>query len=218
MSEVTVAIVTHVQRRTEAMRLVSTVAQYYPTTIAEDDGRLGCDLNHIQAWELLCGAESPWALVLEDDAVLCNDFDYHLGSALFSAPGPIVSLYLGTGRPVNWQRRAAHAVATGRPWIIATELLHCVAVCVATELIPDMGRVALAAISSPAEKRIDEAITEWVRRECLPVSYTNPSLVNHADNGSLAIHHYPAGRPQPGARVAHSFGTRDSWTGELALM
>jgi hypothetical protein len=155
-------------------------------------------------------------MVLEDDAVPVPNLGYHLGQALFYAPSPVVSLYLGTGRPQFIQPKATRATSLGRPWIVHSRLLHCVAVVVRSDLIHDMHHVAREAAGSAAAKPIDEAITEWTKGRMLPVAYTNPSLVEHADQARVAHHDWPDPAPIP--RQAHRFGIPESWSGHFSLM
>ncbi|HJT91697.1 MAG TPA: hypothetical protein VJ777_07095 [Mycobacterium sp.] len=217
MPEVVAGIVAHEARRARANLLHREVSDYFQTGMFLDDGSLGCDYNHLRAWESIAAAtDAPWCMVLEDDAAPIRQLGYHLGQALYYSPAPVVSLYLGRGRPVQWQRRITRAVAAGRPWIVASHLLHCVAVCVRTELVMGMLARVREAIESPARKPIDEAISEWLLANSLPVAYTNPSLVDHADLAPVAVHRYH--QPQLEPRVAHQVGVPESWIGQFSIM
>ena len=214
---VTAAVVAHVDRRTRAEQLVEFLHAWYSTALLVDDGMLGCSHNHLRAWNALCDAPTEWVMVCEDDALPVPGLGNHLDRALKASPAPVVSLYLGRGRPVHWQRRAGRAVATGKPFVVTTHLLHCVGVCVRTEFVASMLAGASEAVNSSVHKPIDEAITEWAQNYCLPVAYTNPSLVEHSDDASLAVHDYDD-IPAPEPRVAWSYGARQSWTGPFAVM
>lgn len=217
MSTVTAAVVAHVDRTEWATELVATLGRWYPTTFSLDDGRLGCTGNHLRTWRKLAETQpqTPWTMVIEDDAVPIPAFGPCLDSVLRHAPAPIVSLYLGTGRPAHAQSAIVRAVATDLPFIVGSRLLHCVAVCVRTSLIGELIAGAERA-AHEADKPIDEAITEWMRSRCLPVAYTNPSLVDHADQGALATHQWGNdGNPR---RVAHHTGTRWNWSPEFAIL
>lgn len=196
------------------------------TMIYTDDGTLGCTENHLRAWEdhAWTTEDVEWSVVLEDDAILCEDFVAQAEAMLSVAPGPVVSMYLGRGRPPQWQRKAERAVATNLPFIACTTLLHAVAVAVRTDWLSGprgmLGPAADAA-RSPLRKPIDEAITEWCKAEAIPVLYSNPSIVDHdASLPSVAAH-----RPEEGAfqaqRVAHKFGARSErspWYPLFAIM
>lgn len=219
MTEVTAGIVAHIDRRQRTNRLHAELSEQFPTALFEDTPAqgLGCDYNHLRAWdETASMATSPWCAVFEDDAEPVPDLAYHLGQALFYSPAPIVSLYLGRGRPVHWQRRIGNAMRFDRPFIVTTHLLHCVAVCIRTELVHELIEDAKVAINHGVHKPIDEALTEAIQNRNLPVAYTAPSLVQHADEPSLAEHRWGKHTSEP--RVAWAVGVRDSWIGQFSVM
>ncbi|AGT12207.1 glycosyltransferase [Mycobacterium phage Jabbawokkie] len=191
----TIGIVGHISRLSMAETLANTVDADY---LSIDDGTLGCEGNHRKVWNTLAQQHTDWAVVLEDDAVPCNNFRAQLTQALAVAPTPIVSLYLGRQRPYAYQHRIEATINTTANWLLAPRLLHAVAVAIHTNHIPDMLN------SLPPRTSIDRAISTWTDT----VAYTNPSLVDHSDNGTVA---HPPGTRQPG-RVAWRFGTRDRWT------
>lgn len=209
------AVVAHPDRAGRADDLVGQLIPYKPALFV-DGQSLGCTENHLKAWASFSESEADWCLVLEDDAILQRDIYNQLAEALFHAPTPIVSLYLGQGRPPHWQAKAKRAVATEKPFIVSTTLIHAVAVAVRREYVDAMtlgARHHWRATQSP----IDEAITLWAKENALPVGYTNPSLVNHDDDlPSVAKHHYDG--PDPAPRVAHSFGSRQRWSTGFAIM
>ncbi|AEK07863.1 glucosyltransferase [Mycobacterium phage Yoshi] len=190
-----IGIVGHTSRLTKAEALADTVQADY---LSIDDGTLGCEGNHRKVWTHLAQRDTDWTVVLEDDAVPCNNFREQLTQALTAAPTPIVSLYLGRQRPYAYQHRIEATITTPACWLLAPRLLHAVAVAIHTNHIPDMLN------SLPPRTSIDRAISTWTDT----VAYTNPSLVDHSDNGTVA---HPPGTRQPG-RVAWRFGTRDRWT------
>lgn len=219
MITINAGVVAHQDRRERAYRLRDQLDEFYQTGIFLDDGRMGCDYNHLHAWDsITAGAEAEWCMVLEDDAVLdgkTSVFAYQLRQALNHAPSPIVSLYLGRGRPIHWQRRIENAMRfVDRPFIVTTHLLHCVGVCIRTEVAQEMLDDTRAAVDSSVHKPIDEAWTEAIQARNLPVAYTNPSLVDHADERSVA-HQYTAAQP---VRVAWRVGVRQSWQGQFSVM
>lgn len=212
----TVGIVAHVAREEHAWQLADTVDA---ESITYDDGTLGCLGNHLRVWRKYENHPQDWIVVLEDDAVPCPQFRAQLAAALAAAPAPIVSLYLGTGYPTHWQDSirqvtmlADHADTA---WILARHLLHAVGVAIRVEMLPGM----LAHIHQASRARvdrsvlplpIDEAITEWAQDRDHSIAYTWPSLVDHADEGTLAAHQDGATRTEP--RRAWRHGTRDHWS------
>lgn len=206
------AIVGHTSRKTLSDKLSYDLLS---CPVFMDDGALGCTRNHLRAWEWLSQQDSDWSLLVEDDAKLEFDFLTEVSEVLFKAPTPVVSLYLGRGRPVHWQSKAARAVATNHPFIVCTSLLSAVAVAIRTDYLTGptgMIEAAWEEAASPMRTPIDEAITAWCKHEAIPVSYTNPSIVDHDDTlPSVAEHHYDSPSPEP--RVAFDFGSRSGLPG-----
>lgn len=218
MTDVTAGIVAHIDRDEAAKDLHRKINDYYATGLFFDDGTLGCDYNHLHAWDsIAAGARTPWCAIFEDDADPVPELGYHLGQALYYSPAPVVSLYLGRGRPVHWQKRITNAMRfPERPYIVTTHLLHCVAVAIRTELVVELLQDARAAIDHGVHKPIDEALTEAIQNRNLPIAYLNPSLVDHNDGPSIARHAYPDVALEP--RIAWRLGVRDSWVGQFSVM
>lgn len=202
-----IAIVAHTDRREMAEQLAATTA----AQVFYDDGTLGCKANHLRAWQH--HADNPsgdFSVVLEDDAQPVTGFLSQLDRALEVAPTPIVSLYLGTGAPLaGWQHAIKQTIQaihqTRAAWITSTHLLHCVGVAIRTEHLTSLVEW-LPQIPLP----IDEAITHWANHTInhpTPISYTWPSLTNHADTPSLV-------RPRTTPRRAWRTATRQAWNSE----
>lgn len=195
-----IGIVAHTSRVDQALALAETVGAQF---ISVDDGTLGCTANHYTVWQHLSMQHGEFSIVLEDDAIPIADFHVQLTQALMVAPAPIVSLYLGRLWPPNWQQRIQQALQPNTTWIIGSALLHAVGVVIRTDLIPDM-----LTHRSP-KTAIDQRITAWARERGHQVAYTNPSLVDHADQPTLADH--PDRQPRQPGRIAWNVGTRDNW-------
>jgi hypothetical protein len=200
-----IGIVAHERRTEQANELAATVNA---DKVFWDDGRLKCEGNHKQAWQWMAdNNQNPWSVVLEDDAIPCDDFRNQLAQALEAAPTPVVSLYLGRSRPQHWQALIdiAYKQAKGEDasWITGQHLLHAVGVAIRTDLIPHM----LRHVNQPP---IDTTIGTWARTNGHDIAYTLPSLVNH-DDGPTLIHHPDGDKRNPG-RVAWWHGTRSPWT------
>jgi hypothetical protein len=210
---VTIGIVAHIARQAQAQALAERVDA---THVCVDDGSLGCEGNHYRTWDLLKRAPTPWAVVLEDDAVPVRDFAAQLDGVLAYAPTPLVSLYLGRSRPPAWQNwirqatlRADHADAC---YIESRRLLHGVGVAMHTGLIGAMLRQTRHLDRGTP---VDEAITLWARhqRPPLTVSYCWPSIVDHLDGPTLVAHR--DGKPRATARKAWAVGSRNRWHATL---
>ena len=207
-----VAIVSHSIRRIRLQRLSDAVKAEF---VAIDDGRLGPGSNHDVAWNWLSDSPNRWSVVLEDDALPVKGFRSQLDMVLKVAPSPIVSLYLGRGRPPQWQTPIQSVIARPEHFRQASELLHHVGVAMQTHLIPRM-----------LEERdhtlpIDESIGKWARDNAIDVSYTHPSIVDHDVQMPTTILVHKSGhsgddgrRDNPREiRKAWVFGSRNTWEG-----
>lgn len=204
--QISYAIVAHTNRHTQAANLSHQLGN---ASIAWDDGQLGEGLNHDRAWRIAATqSKANYGVVLEDDAILTENFLQQAALALAEAPAPIVSFYTGTSRPPQYQARIKVALAQNPTWILADQLLHHVAVAIRTELIPDMLN-HVAGREGPADYRIGE----WAQTRGHHITYTAPSLVDHADGPTL-INHFD-GEPRTEQRVAWVVGERDSWQGKV---
>lgn len=203
-----VGIVAHEKRRAHAEALSDKVGGF----VSWDDGTLGCNGNHLEVYRKLAGVNTQYAVVLEDDALPVEDFNNQLVQALSVAPAPIVSLYLGTSRPPDYQARIRRALdaATRQQacWIVGKRLLHAVGVVIPVESIPSL-LTFLDQLPHPVP--IDEAITNWARlsMRVSSICYTVPSLVDHRDDETLFVH--PDGRPRSQPRKAWQLGARARW-------
>lgn len=204
-----IAIVAHTSRITQAIQLMGDTNADYITT---DDGTLGGKNNHIRAWQWLADhhPKDTYSVVLEDDAQPVPNFTHQLALALAKASTDVVSLYLGTGHPRRPQPAIAQAIAHAQQhdtcWITAPELHHAVGTAIRTHLITDM----LNYIDN-LNRPIDQAITSWATRkhQHRTISYTTPSLVDHADQATVVIsRRRVASRP----RKAWWVGECDTWT------
>lgn len=198
-----IGIVAHTSRIAKAKELQQQVKAEF---ISIDDGTLGCNRNHRHVWSQLGHSPTRWALVLEDDALPVDRFLDQAAAALDAAPTPIVSLYLGTSRPISWQDRIRQAVTRADKadacWITSAKLLHAVAVAIRTDLIGDM--LNHLAPGTP----IDNAISQWAVKRRHGIAYTWPSLVDHGDGATLVNHTYDA-QSQP--RRAWRTTVRSDW-------
>jgi len=155
-------------------------------------------------------------IVLQDDALPIDGFRDHAIAALKQHPDTLVSFYLGTSRPPQWQPAVDDACMraedAGAAWIEAPELLHGVAIAIPTSQISD-----LLSWCTLFETPYDQRIGSYWRRHLLrPILYTWPSLVDHDDAGTLVDHSDRAARDQP--RRARLVGTPSTWaTPSIAL-
>lgn len=163
---------------------------------------------------------ADWYVILEDDAEPIENFKAQLAQALRHAPTQVVSLYLGRSNPTHWQPTIERALvaAQARPddpaaWIVAKHLLHCVGYAVRADILPSIFGHLNPLIATP----VDEQITGWCAHERVLVSYTVPSLVDHADGPSVMAAHCD-GKPRSQPRKAWITGGRDKWKTRSILM
>ncbi|DAZ90137.1 Bacteriophage protein [Mycobacteroides abscessus subsp. bolletii] len=220
-----IGIVAHDDRTEDADVLAEAVdANVY----SRDNGDLGCEVNHRRVWSTLASYDSDWSVVLEDDAQPVEGFRAQLESALAVAPTPVVSLYLGKGRPefaqthIRTIARALSPETQAAPcWLTGQVLLHAVGVAIRTFLIPNM----LDHLTQPPAVFLaqDQAIEHWANASGHRIGYTWPSLVNHADTPSV-IEEHPDGVPR-GPRIVDGaivvtprrgwrVGTREHWSSD----
>ncbi|MCX8559786.1 hypothetical protein OS122_02585 [Mycolicibacterium mucogenicum] len=213
MSSTSFAIVAHSSRLQQTLALATAVGG---ASLWFDDGTLGCERNHQRAWEWhRQNTTHGWAIVLEDDAVPVPDFTAQLRTALDVARSPVVSLYLGTSRPPAWQPRVRDATTAANEhdasWIVGPQLLHAVGVAIHSDYVP-----ALCDWLPATKCPVDQAIAAWAVTWQHDVAYTWPSLVDHADDDTIAEHHDGSPRTEP--RKAWRTGTRTTWTSRTVHM
>lgn len=218
MSIFSIGIVAHYSRWDRAGKLADHLDA---EVVAVDyDGKVGAGRNHEHCYDWLAQADTPWAVLLEDDAVPVKGFRDQLSQVLRNAPDTgLLSLYLGRFRPPHWQSSIARVIATDAHFLMGTELLHHVGVVIRTPLIPAM----LAFIRADRQYQtgklpIDEAIGRWARAASVRVAYTHPSIVNHDTRLDTVIakhvsqHKTESGhRPRTELRQAWAFGSRQDW-------
>lgn len=214
--EYAIGIVAHVTRLEMAHKL-STIVQ--AKLVNPDDGTLGCSGNH--GWvQARLASEPGWSVILEDDAMPCNAFYDDLMWCLEHAPHPIVSLYLGTGYPANWQQRAADAVAADTSWIICPRLLHCVGYAIGPEIKRELAGWMAQNKRGPGMPP-DESVSVWANAHGIKVAYTNPSLVDHRDGRTAIEARYPYKAHAAGRnRVRRAYNTRQrlTWDDSAVIM
>ena len=132
---VPVVIIAHEKRKEMAQRLSTKVGA---EANCWDNHNQGCEATHAKAWDYLQHASEPWVVFLEDDAVPVDFFREQLAQVLAAATTPIVSLYLGRGRPDQWQLPISSVIGTEACFIRSDTLLSTVGYAVQTPLLRQM--------------------------------------------------------------------------------
>lgn len=139
------------------------------------------------------GKTADWHVVLQDDAIPCENFEVELRRVLKNTSCP-TSLYFGCGtkyRDVGFTHYSGSTYPVVR--LYGDEILPtAVALAMPTHMIPRMlerteklGAAELGRETIHWQNRDDIRIAYWLRSEGIPLDYTHPSLVDHADPPSL---------------------------------
>lgn len=171
--------------------------------VSVDMGELGAAANHRKCWQWIFNGDSPWGIVLEDDALPVKDFLSQAEMALRNSPSGILSFYLGRNRPPHWQDSIGQAIASGKCYIMAPELLHGVAYAIHRDLMADI------LVATKGKKHFNESVSDWCRKNETLVAYTSPSLCEHNWNLPTLIPNQPTRYDEsaPGS-VPRSFAPR----------
>lgn len=189
-----IAIVAHHSRAERAEMLASRVGGVE----FMDRGNNGALAGHRRALEWAAGQDGR-TIVMEDDALPVAGFSSLAAKWLAHCPNDLVSLYLGTGRPPQYQAAIRSQLATGNYVVRLPQLIHGVCYSVPTWALCDLLRVLG---NGPADFAIGRA---WRRVTGRDVLYPALSLVDHDDLPSVERH--PDGRPRTERRKAWGLAT-----------
>lgn len=205
-----IGVVGHPDRYAHIAQLCNTI---HPEVLSMDTQQIGCGQNHLEVIRQLRSRTSGWCVVMEDDAEPVDGFRDQLAAALPLAPARIVSFYAGTGYPQNWQARYVNAIAADTSWMLCERLLHGVCYALHPSVVHDMTSTVGVLVNS--RYGVDEAISKVALGHGWKVAYTNPSLVDHADEKAVQISRFSLGQiggAPKRPRKAHKVGTRNTWT------
>lgn len=197
-----IAVMAHESRLAAAIELATRL----DAQLVVDDGR-GENATGDRAW-LAAWAQyedTDWCIVLQDDAIVRDDFLEQAQLALATAGDGVVSFYVGTGRPVQRQVEYSIALAdhVGAAWLSSTDLHWGVGVALPAHLVVDM----LEKVAG-STMLYDSRLGFWAAKWKHPIRYTWPSLVDHADGERIVKGQ--VGEVVP-PRHAHRVGSRSVW-------
>ena len=176
--EFKLCVVGHHARRKQAEALALSISAH----LLIDEGDGGANANHRRALEW--AAEQPCrVVVLEDDAMPVPWFAELVVDWLTRFPDDMLSLYLGTGRPPQYQMQIAErliiADKTQADYITLPPLIHGVCYSVPPQHIERV--LSRWDSSKPADYAVGDAYGGAVVYPCY-------SLVDHADFESVECH------------------------------
>ncbi|WP_375143723.1 hypothetical protein [Enterobacter cloacae] len=176
--EIKFVVVGHHARRQQAEALASALG----ADLLIDDGNHGANWNHRRALEW-AACQPCRVVVLEDDALPVLGFSKKVSDWLVRFPDDMLSFYLGTGRPPQYQMQIAErlivADKTRADYITLQRLLHGVCYSVPTQHIERV--LSRWDSSKPADYAVGDAYGGIVVYPCW-------SLVDHADGEPVERH------------------------------
>ncbi len=176
--EIKFVVVGHHSRTGHAQRLAALLDAH----LLIDDGNYGANWNHRRALEW-ASEQTCRVVVVEDDAMPVDLFFTPVTSWLKRFPDSLISFYLGTGRPPQYQIQIAErlilADKTQADYITLPRLIHGVCYSVPPQHIERV--LSRWDSSKPADYAVGDAYGGAVVYPCY-------SLVDHADGESVERH------------------------------
>ncbi|WP_034913020.1 hypothetical protein [Erwinia sp. 9145] len=173
-AQIKFVVVGHHSRRDKANDLAESLGAL--TLI--DKGDNGAAWNHFRAIEW-AGQQNCRVVIVEDDALPVPEFKDKAVGWLARYPDDLLSFYLGTGRPPQWQSEIKRKLADNADFITLPTLIH--GVCYS---IPQQ-HIQRILDKWPLHLAADYAIGRAWGRDVIYPSY---SLVDHADGESVEKH------------------------------
>lgn len=166
----------------ERIEQASALAERVGGVVVLDDEHAGAFPNHARA--LASAAGATHVVVLEDDAIVCDDFTAHVERLIVERPDHLLGLYVGRVAPRKPQPVIAELVALTPAWLdhpdLTENLWWAVGYVMPGTDIPAVLEQLGAADQHPwveTDKRIGRWHTDRGR-----LSYPFPSPVDHNDS------------------------------------
>jgi len=177
-AQVTFVVVGHHSRRDMATRLAESLDAH----LLIDEGNNGANANHRRAIEWSAQQDCR-VVICEDDAVPVSGFLDKVAAWLARFPDHLLSFYLGTGRPPQYQMQIAQKLieADEHQWdcITIPRLIHGVCYSVPKHRISDV------LTRWDSGKAADFAVGDACGGDVIYPCY---SLVDHADSDTVEQH------------------------------
>ncbi|MDO6406267.1 hypothetical protein [Pantoea phytobeneficialis] len=185
-TQIKFVVVGHHTRSYSAVRLASSIGAH----LLIDDECRGANWNHRRAVEWAAQQDCR-VVILEDDAKLVDGFLSLVAKWVERFPDDLVSFYLGTGRPPQYQAVIAQRLieADRHCWdcITLPRLIH--GVCYSPPQAALSGILARWDTAKPADFAVGDAYGAGI-------IYPYYSLVDHADGSAVEVHPDGEGRAE----------------------
>ena len=216
MTSLSFAIMAHQSRLGRAVELVTRLPAALTTTLHLADAASRDVWGTAQrAWEAAPACD--WHIVVQDDAVLADDF-VEAARAALTARGDencVVSFF-------SFAKSTVHPPGT---WLELTgNTLYAVALAIPTRLVSSMllwtemnekrGEATLGWGTSPKTRHDDKRILDWCKASKIPAYVTCPNIVDHDPGPSIAN---PGSRPRVSANFMRNGAAQLDWTNLKAI-
>lgn len=138
-----------------------------------DENLQGCWWNTRRTWAYQ--DNSAHILVLQDDALLVNNFKSHLYASVIAQPTKIISYFsrglFGKYRKIAFKNKT--------PWLIADSVSSCVAILMPTIIAKDWLSWDLKNLRQWDTSGDDPRLRIYQKENSIPAYLTVPELVNH---------------------------------------
>ena len=189
-AQIKVVVVGHHSRRNQASQL----AHLLDAHLLIDEGDHGSNWNHRRAIEWASQQESR-VVIMEDDALLLPGFTESVREWVTRFPDNLISFYLGTGRPPQYQQQIAASLIEADmrrgDYITMDRLIH--GVCYS----PPVSGLSRIMQNWNRTKAADYAVGDALGGKVIYPCY---SLVDHADG--VTVERHPDNQPRMERRRA----------------
>ncbi len=186
-----IVIVAHYKRRDQAERLARSLNAH----VVMDEIGNGALFGHRKALEW-CSVQNERCVIMEDDALPVADFGNLAQRWMGECPDDLLSFYLGTGRPPQYQTQIAHLLRRADQWreeyITLPQLIHGVCYSVPQDKVKPL--LSVLPLVGAADFAIGSA---WQQVTNKPIIYPVRSLVDHDDLPSVEVHPDGQKRTEP---------------------
>ena len=183
-TDIAIVVVAVPERAEMALRLAAKVGG---DEVLIDGNHSGALYNHLRALGFGATSRADYLVVMEDDAIPCDDFREHAEAWFRRCPDDLISFYLGTARPPQYMDtidiKIQKADESGDDSIVLNRLVHGVSYGLPTKRIDAV--LTKCTAQGAADFVIGDAWRNLIGR---PVIYPVVSLVDHRD-GEVIEHH-----------------------------